>query len=78
MPRRDELQARLKERGIASAIYYPLPLHLQPCFADLGYPKGSMPAAEAAATSVISLPVYPEMPREHQDAVIAAVLEFYA
>ena len=78
VPRRDQLQARLKERGIATAIYYPLPLHLQPCFADLGYTEGSMPAAEATATSVISLPVYPEMPREHQDAVIQAVLEFYA
>ncbi|HEU5041177.1 MAG TPA: DegT/DnrJ/EryC1/StrS family aminotransferase, partial [Gemmatimonadales bacterium] len=78
VPRRDELQAWLKARGIATAIYYPLPLHLQPCFADLGYRQGSLPVSEAAATSVISLPVYPEMPREHQDAVIAAVLEFYA
>ena len=77
VPRRDELQARLKERGIATAIYYPLPLHLQPCFADLGYQQGSMPAAESAATSAISLPVYPEMPREHQDTVIEAVRGFY-
>jgi dTDP-4-amino-4,6-dideoxygalactose transaminase len=78
VPRRDELQARLKERGIGSAIYYPLPLHLQPCFSRLGYRQGSMPVSESAATSVISLPVYPEMPRDHQDAVIEAVLEFYA
>jgi dTDP-4-amino-4,6-dideoxygalactose transaminase len=78
VPRRDELQARLKERGIATAIYYPLSLHLQPCFAHLGYRPGSLPASEAASTSVISLPVYPEMPREHQDAVIEAVLGFYA
>jgi dTDP-4-amino-4,6-dideoxygalactose transaminase len=78
VPRRDELQARLKERGIGTAIYYPLPLHLQPCFSRLGYRPGSMPVSESAATSVISLPVYPEMPRDHQDAVIEAVLEFYA
>ena len=78
VPRRDELQARLKEQGIATAIYYPLPLHLQPCFAHLGYARGRLPGSEAAATSVISLPVYPEMPREHQDAVIEAVLDFYA
>jgi dTDP-4-amino-4,6-dideoxygalactose transaminase len=78
VPRRDELQVRLKEQGIGTAIYYPLPLHLQPCFAHLGYRAGRLPASEAAATSVISLPVYPEMPREHQDAVIGAILDFYA
>ena len=78
VPRRDELQARLKEQGIATAIYYPLPLHLQPCFAHLGYRPGRLPAAEAASTSVISLPVYPEIPPAHQDAVIAAILDFYA
>ena len=78
VPRRDQLQARLKEQGIATAIYYPLPLHLQPCFEHLGYRRGSMPQSEAAATSVISLPVYPEMPRAHQDLVIEKVLEFYA
>jgi dTDP-4-amino-4,6-dideoxygalactose transaminase len=78
VPRRDELQAWLKEQGIATAIYYPLPLHLQPCFAYLAYEQGSLPASEAAATSVISLPVYPELPRDQQDAVIEAVLEFYA
>jgi dTDP-4-amino-4,6-dideoxygalactose transaminase len=78
VPRRDELQARLKQRGIATAIYYPLPLHLQPCFAYLGYGRGSLPASEAAAASVISLPVYPELPRDQQDAVIEAVLEFYS
>ena len=77
VPRRDELQARLRERGIATAIYYPLPLHLQPCFAHLGYGQGSLPAAEAASTSVLSLPVYPELAREQQDAVIEAILEFY-
>ncbi len=77
VPRRDQLQARLKEQGIATAIYYPLPLHLQPCFAHLGYHRGSLPVSEAASASVISLPVYPELSPSQQDRVIDAVLAFY-
>lgn len=77
VPRRDELQARLKEQGIGTSVYYPLALHLQPCFAHLGYRPGSMPVSEAATESVISLPIYPEMSRDQQDAVIDAVLQFY-
>ncbi len=76
--RRDELQAALKAKGIGNAVYYPLPLHLQPCFAHLGYQRGALPVSEAAAASVISLPIYPELTREQQDAVIDAVMEFYA
>ena len=53
-------------------------LHLQPCFAHLGYGRGRLPVTEAAMDSVISLPIYPELTREQQDAVIAAVLGFYA
>ena len=77
VPRRDELQAALKAQGIGNAVYYPLPLHLQPCFAHLGYQRGALPVSEAAAASVISLPIYPELAREQQDAVIDAVLGFY-
>jgi dTDP-4-amino-4,6-dideoxygalactose transaminase len=77
VPRRDELQAALKAQGIGNAVYYPLPLHLQPCFAHLGYQRGALPVSEAAAASVISLPIYPELTREQQDAVIDAVLGFY-
>jgi len=77
VPRRDELQAALKAKGIGNAVYYPLPLHLQPCFAHLGYQRGALPVSEAAAASVISLPIYPELAREQQDAVIDAVLGFY-
>jgi len=75
--RRDALQAHLKAHGIGTSIYYPLPLHLQPCFAYLGYSEGQLPLAEAAAREVLSLPVFPEMSRAQQDEVIAAVRSFY-
>jgi dTDP-4-amino-4,6-dideoxygalactose transaminase len=77
VPQRDRLQTHLKERGIGHSVYYPLALHLQPCFASLGYRRGSLPVAEAAMDSVISLPIYPEMAPEQQDAVIEAVQSFY-
>lgn len=75
--RRDELQAYLKARGIGTAVYYPLPLHLQPCFAYLGYQHGSCPVAERAAEQVISLPVYPELTAAHLDEVADGVRSFY-
>jgi dTDP-4-amino-4,6-dideoxygalactose transaminase len=78
VPQRDELQAHLKVEGIGHSIYYPLALHLQPCFAYLGYRRGSLPAAEAAMDSVISLPIYPELTEPQQDTVIEAVKSFYA
>jgi dTDP-4-amino-4,6-dideoxygalactose transaminase len=78
VPQRDELQAHLKTKGVGHAIYYPLALHLQPCFAHLGYRRGSLPATEAAMDSVISLPIYPELTREQQDTVIETVTSFYA
>jgi dTDP-4-amino-4,6-dideoxygalactose transaminase len=77
VPRRNELQVHLKTKGIGNAIYYPLALHLQPCFAHLGYRRGQLPATEAAMDSVISLPIYPELTPQQQDTVIEAVLEFY-
>lgn len=75
--RRDELQAALKEKGIGTSIYYPLPLHLQPCFAYLGYRPGSCPEAERAAGEVLSLPIYPELSADQRDEVVAAVRSFY-
>jgi dTDP-4-amino-4,6-dideoxygalactose transaminase len=78
VPRRNELQAHLKARGIGNAIYYPLALHLQPCFAHLGYQRGQLPVSEAAMDTVISLPIYPELTVQQQGTVIDAVLEFYA
>jgi dTDP-4-amino-4,6-dideoxygalactose transaminase len=75
--RRDQLQSFLKERGIGSSIYYPLPLHLQPCFAYLGYKHGSCPESERAAAEVLSLPIYPELTTSQLDEVIEGVRGFY-
>jgi len=77
VPQRDELQAYLKGKGIGHAVYYPLGLHLQPCFAHLSYSRGSLPTTEAAMDSVLSLPIYPELTREQQDRVIESVQSFY-
>ncbi len=77
VPRRDDLAQHLKSRGIGSAIYYPLPLHLQPCFAYLGYKAGQLPESERASREVLSLPIYPELTRGQLDEVVAAVREFF-
>lgn len=75
--RRDDLQAHLKKEGIGHAVYYPVPLHRQPCFAHLGYKDGSLPIAEQAAHEVLSLPIYPELTRAQLDRVVDAVRGFY-
>lgn len=75
---RDELRSHLQERGVGSAVYYPRCLHLQPCFAHLGYSEGQLPEAERASEEVISLPVYPEMTEEQQNFVVDALREFYS
>ena len=73
---RDALQQFLSDRKIGSAVYYPIPLHLQKCFAELGGQRGDLPVSEQAADEVLSLPIYPEMTKGEQDRVIGALAEF--
>ena len=75
---RDKLAKYLKEQGIPTMIYYPLPLHLQPAFKFLGYKKNSFPEVERAASEVISLPIYPELSKEDQDLIIQKIYSFFA
>lgn len=75
--RRDVLQAHLAKRGVGCAVYYPMPLHLQPCFRHLGYREGQFPHSERAAREVLSLPVYPELGQDAQDCVVSVIREFF-
>lgn len=74
---RDGLRAHLANEGIGTEVYYPGPLHLQPCFADLGYGQGSLPVAERACLEVIALPIYPELETATQERVVGAVADFF-
>lgn len=75
---RDELMKYLAERGITTRVYYPLPLHLQRCFAKLGYKKGDFPVAEALADDVLALPMFPELLPEEQERIVSEIAGFYA
>ena len=75
--RRDELCSFLSEKGVGFAIYYPEPLHLQPCFAYLGYKAGDFPEAEKACKEVIALPMFPELTKTEQEEVVGRITDFY-
>ena len=74
VPDRDGVKARLAERGIGSAVFYPIPLHLQECFVDLGHHEGDLPESERAAREVLALPVFPEMTDDEVERVAEGVL----
>lgn len=74
---RNELMAYLKQNHVGSEVYYPVPLHLQACFTELGYSVGSMPKAEQAAAETLALPIYPELKEEQIQKVVDSVKAFY-
>jgi dTDP-4-amino-4,6-dideoxygalactose transaminase len=78
VPRRNELQAYLKDHGVTTEIYYPVPLHLQQCFAYLGHGPGDFPESEAAAQQTLALPIYPELSDGQAQHVVATIAHFFA
>jgi dTDP-4-amino-4,6-dideoxygalactose transaminase len=76
--RRDALKAHLAERKVGCEVYYPLPLHLQECFAGLHYRAGQLPESERAAAEVLSVPIYPELAEQQQRAVADSIRDFLA
>lgn len=75
-PRRDDVRDHLRRRGVGSEIYYPVPLHLQPCFHELGCARGRYPVAEGLADAILALPLYPELGPERAERVVHALREF--
>lgn len=76
-PKRDALRTFLKDKGVGTEVYYPLPMHLQNCYRDLGHQKGSFSVSEQAAEEVMSLPIYAELTESQQSYVVEMIAEFY-
>jgi len=76
--RRDELREFLSDRKIGTEVYYPVPLHLQPCFSYLGYRQGDLPESERAASEVVALPMFPELTMDEQRWVVESIADFYS
>ena len=75
---RDALLEHLNRSGIGAGVHYPVPLHLQPAYADLGYQPGALPVTETVAATCLSLPLYPEMTEAQQERVVAVIRSFFA
>jgi dTDP-4-amino-4,6-dideoxygalactose transaminase len=75
--RRDDLRGFLNDAGIGTEVYYPVPMHLQDCFADLGYKNGDFPEAEHAALHTVALPIYPELSKDQMEYVVEKIKAFY-
>jgi dTDP-4-amino-4,6-dideoxygalactose transaminase len=75
---RDKLKKFLENKGVGTSIYYPLGLHLQKCFENLGYKEGNFPVAEKASKSTIALPMFPELTKKEQEYVVKCIKEFFS
>jgi len=76
--KRDDLRERLTQEGIGSEVYYPIPLHQQECYRDLGYRAGDLPESERAARETLAIPIYPELTKVQQCKVVRAIKDFYS